>query len=106
MALCIASLIVLPQLPSSLPGLATDMFTDSMRGRVGSVGSRWDRIQSSPQTYQDTRPSPAELRMRTAHRRTPGATPTTPEPLSIAPTVPDTCVPWPFGSPHACGLSV
>jgi hypothetical protein len=38
------------------------------------------------------------LRIRTAHSRTPGATPTTPHVLSLAPTVPATCVPWPFSS--------
>ena len=95
-----------PQLRSSLPAFATDMFTASNRGSVGSAGSRWAVIQSRPQTYHETSPSPAELRIRTAHRRTPGATPTTPVPLSIAPTVPATCVPWPFPSPQAAGLLV
>ena len=74
------------------------MLTASIIGRDASFGSRWDRIQSSPQTYQDSRPLPFELRMRTAHRRTPGATPTTPQVLSFAPTVPATCVPCPFSS--------
>ena len=54
--------------------------------------------------YQETRPSPAELRIRTDQSRTPGATPTTPMELSRAPTVPATCVPWPFASPHAARL--
>ncbi len=82
------------------------MLTASNSGSVGSAGSRWAAIQSRPQTYQDTRPLPAELRIRTAHRRTPGATPTTPIPLSSAPTVPATWVPWPFPSRHALGFVV
>ncbi len=49
---------------------------------------------------------PAESRIRTDHSRTPGATPTTPMPLSSAPTVPATWVPWPLGSPQLLGLSV
>ncbi len=100
----IGSWLVSPQLWSSDPVLATDMLAASMSGRLGSLGSRWAVIQSRPQTYHETRPAPLEFRIRTAHRRTPGATPTTPRPLSIAPTMPATCVPWPFPSPHALGL--
>ena len=82
------------------------MLTASISGRLGSAGSRWAAIQSRPQTYHDTRPEPPESRMRTAHRRTPGATPTTPMPLSSAPTIPATCVPWPLPSSHAARLEV
>ena len=82
-----------PQSVASRPVFATLMFTASMRGRDESLGSRWERIQSRPQTYHDSSPLPLELRMRTAQRRTPGATPTTPTVLSRAPTVPATCVP-------------
>ena len=56
MAWCRTSLFEMPQLWSSLPDFATLMLTDSMSGRVLSVGSRWARIQSSPQTYQDSSP--------------------------------------------------
>ena len=82
------------------------MLTASISGRLGSAGSRWAVIQSRPQTYHDTRPEPPEFRMRTAHRRTPGATPTTPMPLSSAPTMPATCVPCPLPSSHAARLEV
>ena len=74
------------------------MFTASISGRDESFGSRWARIQSRPQTYHESRPEPLEFRIRTAQRRTPGATPTTPHVLSFAPTVPATWVPWPFSS--------
>src|SRR6266550_178635 len=97
------SLLVRPQLWSSLPHLVTLMLTASMRGRDESVGSRWAAIQSRPQTYEESRPTPLSLRILTAHSRTPGATPTTPVALSIAPIVPATCVPWPFPSRHAVG---
>ncbi len=45
-----------PHAWSSEPHLVTLMFTASMSGRVESFGSRWRRIQSRPQTYQDSRP--------------------------------------------------
>ena len=45
-------LVLVPHARSSLPDLATDMFTASNSGRVGSTGSLRDAIQSSPQTYQ------------------------------------------------------
>ena len=102
----IGSWLVSPQLWSSEPVFATDMLAASISGRVGSAGSRWAVIQSRPQTYHETRPAPLEFRMRTAHRRTPGATPTTPWLLSIAPTMPATCVPWPLPSSQAFGLEV
>src|SRR3954466_16309980 len=101
MALWITSLLVIPQLLSSVPDFATDMLTDSISGRVGSRGSFCAAIQSRPHAYHESRPSPAGSRIRTAHNRTPGATPTTPMPLSNAPTIPPTWVPWPLGSPHA-----
>ena len=82
------------------------MLTASISGRLGSAGSRWAVIQSRPQTYHDTRPAPLEFRIRTAHRRTPGATPTTPMPLSRAPTMPATCVPCPLPSSHAARFEV
>src|SRR5262245_6593640 len=90
-----------PQSGASEPVLATLMFTASNSGRDGLLGSCCARIQSSPQTHHDSRPAPLEFRMRTAHRRTPGATPTTPIVLSRAPTVPATWVPCPFPPPHA-----
>lgn len=50
---------------------------------------------SNAQTSCDWLPPPAELSIRAAKIPTPGATPTTPSVLLIAPTVPATCVPWP-----------
>ena len=38
------------------------------------------------------------FRTRTAQSRAPGATPTTPNPLSFAPMTPETAVPWPKAS--------
>src|SRR5688500_12980382 len=89
------SLLLTPQSPPSRPHLATLMLTAAISGRFALLGSRWEAIQSRPQTYQDSNPAPVSSRILTAHRRTPGATPTTPLPLSIAPTVPATWVPWP-----------
>src|SRR5438552_7989495 len=100
------SLFVAPQLVSSRPHFATLMLAASKSGRVGSFGSCCAAIQSRPQTYQLSRPTPLLSRIRTAHKRTPGATPTTPVPLSIAPTVPATCVPCPLPSPQALWLDV
>jgi hypothetical protein len=74
------------------------MFTASIRGREGSLGSRWAKTQSMPQAYHESRPEPLSSITLTAQSRTPGATPTTPDPLSIAPIVPATCVPWPLQS--------
>ena len=54
--------------------------------------------QSMPQMIDDHDPAPCEVSTRTAHSRAPGATPTTPLPLSRAPTVPATWVPWPLRS--------
>ncbi len=56
MAWCRMSLFDLPQFLSSLPSLATLMFTASMSGRDASLGSRCERIQSSPQTYHESLP--------------------------------------------------
>ena len=50
----------------------------SIRGLLGSFGSCWAAIQSSPHTYQLRSPAPESSRIFTAQRRTPGATPTTP----------------------------
>src|SRR5258705_9557201 len=97
------SAFVSPQLRSSRPHLVTLMFTASISGRLASEGSRCAAIQSRPQTYHDSRPSPLLFRILTAHNLTPGATPTTPESLSSAPTVPATWVPWPLPSVHAFG---
>ena len=94
---------MLPQFWSSDPVLATLMFTASKSGRPGFAASRWAAIQSRPQTYHDRRPSPDALRIRTDQSRTPGATPTTPMSLSIAPTVPATWVPCQWLSPQAVG---
>src|SRR5689334_1821964 len=96
-----ASAFVRPQLPSSRPHFVTLMLTASNRGFDGSFGSRWAVIQSRPHRYQLRSPLPAVSRILTDQIRTPGATPTTPLPLSIAPTVPATCVPWPLPSCQA-----
>ncbi len=77
------------------------MFAASISGRLGSARSRWAVIQSRPHTYHEISPLPPEFRIRTAHSRTPGATPTTPAPLSMAPTMPATCVPCPLPSSQA-----
>jgi hypothetical protein len=52
--------------------------------------------QSIPQMIQDQEPVAAAPRTFTDQIRAPGATPTTPSALSIAPIVPATCVPWPL----------
>ena len=54
----------------------------------------WAAIQSIPATMPDSYPLPFPFRTFTAQMRAPGATPTTPNPLSRAPIVPATCVPW------------
>src|SRR5215217_6734119 len=100
-ARCRTSFVVYPQLWSSVPVFVTLMFTASNSGRVASFGSFWERIQSSPQTYHDSRPYPSSLRIFTPHTRAPGAIPTTPKPLSYAATVPATCVPCLFLSRQA-----
>src|SRR3954453_11470062 len=100
------SLFDRPQFASSEPVFATLMLTASISGLDESLGSRWARFQSSPHTYHERSPAPLELRMRTAHSRTPGATPTTPQVLSFAPTVPATCVPCPFSSYQGGGAAV
>jgi hypothetical protein len=100
-AACSTSPLVAPQFLSSAPNLATLMLTASNRGRDESEGSRCAAIQSRPQTYQERSPEPLSFRILTAQTRTPGATPTTPIVLSMAPTVPATCVPWPCTSRHS-----
>src|SRR5687767_8534016 len=62
--------------------------------------SRCDVTQSIPHTSHETKPLPLWSSTLTDHRRTPGATPTTPMLLSRAPTMPATCVPWPLPSSH------
>ena len=52
--------------------------------------------QSMPHRICEPVPLPAALSTLIDQMRAPGATPTTPEPLSIAPIVPATCVPWPL----------
>jgi hypothetical protein len=52
--------------------------------------------QSIPQMIQPQDPLAPAPRTFTDQIRAPGATPTTPSPLSIAPMVPATCVPWPL----------
>src|SRR4051794_9534131 len=54
--------------------------------------------QSMPQMIPERVPLPWLFSTRTAQRRAPGATPTTPTPLSLAAIVPATCVPWPLPS--------
>ena len=54
----------------------------------------WAVTQSMPAMICELYPLPEELSTLTAQMRAPGATPTTPMPLSSAPMVPATCVPW------------
>src|SRR5919108_3696789 len=54
--------------------------------------------QSMPQTICEVAPEPAEFSTLTAHRRAPGATPTTPLASSLAAAIPATWVPWPLSS--------
>src|SRR3954453_14712187 len=100
------TLLVNPQLWSSLPALVPLILTASNSGRPGVLGVRWARDQLGPPRYHEIKPSPLSLRMRTPHTRAPGATPTTPMPLSSAPTIPATCVPWWFLSRQAVGSDV
>src|SRR6187200_1435253 len=100
-ALCRMSAFFVPQAWSSEPHLVTLMLAASIIGRLASVGSFFESTQSRPQTYQDSSPYPSSLRILTAHSRAPGATPTTPNVLSRAATVPATCVPWPSLSRHS-----
>jgi len=55
-AWCKTSWLVSPQLESSEPAFATLILTASMSGFDESLGSRWARTQSRPQTYHDSRP--------------------------------------------------
>ena len=50
--------------------------------------------QSMPAMMPEVYPEPEESSTLTAQSRAPGATPTTPMPLSSAPMVPATWVPW------------
>ncbi len=61
-------------------------------GRPGCLTIHW-ATQSMPQMTVEVEPRPAESKTRTDQRRAPGATPTTPTPLSRAPMVPATWVP-------------
>src|SRR4249919_1210848 len=63
-----------------------------------SIVDAWAVTQSIPAMICEVVPVPLLPRTRTDHRRAPGATPTTPIPLSMAPIVPATCVPWPLPS--------
>ena len=59
-----------------------------------SIVAAFAATQSMPAMIHELQPLPRLLSTLTAHRRAPGATPTTPSPLSSAPMVPATCVPW------------
>ena len=74
------------------------MLATSNSGRAGLCLSRCDVTQSTPQISHDIRPVPCGPRTLTDQIRAPGATPTTPKRLSIAPTMPATCVPCPSTS--------
>ena len=74
------------------------MFTDSMSTSSGSSPSRWAATHSSAQTIHDSQLVPCSGNTRSAHSRAPGATPTTPMPLSLAAAMPATCVPCPLTS--------
>ena len=71
------------------------MFATSMRGSVGSAGSRMAATRSRPQITHDQKPLPLPSSTLIAHSRAPCATPATPRPFSIAAAMPLTCVPWP-----------
>lgn len=61
--------------------------------------------QSTPQIMLDHEPEPEASSTRTAHSRAPGATPTTPMPLSRAAAIPATWVPCPWPSFSCCHCS-
>src|SRR5213075_2687825 len=89
-ALCNASALVLPQLPSSAPLPPRLMFATLMP-RLGPFAA----TQSRPQITHELRPVPAALSTFTAYSGVLGATPTTPLASSLAPMVPATCEPCP-----------
>ncbi len=60
--------------------------------------------QSSPAMNHDMLPLPASPMTLTPQTRAPGAVPTTPVPLSLAATVPATCVPCPLLSVKAVAV--
>src|SRR6266545_1898738 len=93
MALCSASLLELPQLPSSVPAPPRLMLATLIPRLAALLVT-----QSMPQMTEDHVPEPALFSTRTEYSGAPGATPTTPTPLSLAATVPATCVPWPLPS--------
>src|SRR5262245_48546130 len=84
-AWCRTSPLVLPQLRSSDP-LPPRLRLATAMSLLGSASVRVAVAQSTPQMTLDHEPLPVLSRTRTAHRRAPGATPTTPRPLSSAPT--------------------
>src|SRR3989338_9014340 len=94
-ALCNASLFELPQLLSEAPPPPRLRFATVIGppffGALLVTKSR-------PQMTDDHEPEPALFSTRTAQSLAPGATPTTPTPLSKAAIVPATCVPCPFPS--------
>src|SRR5262245_37669699 len=61
--------------------------------------------QSIPQRMPLMVPAPVLLSTRTDHRFAPGATPTMPTLLSLAPRMPVTSVPWPEASSKLCPLA-
>src|SRR5262249_29392407 len=77
---------------------------DQRPGRIGGGAPGGGPVQAAgghappgpPRPLQGARGAPPA----------PRATPTTPLPLSIAPTVPATCVPWPFPSHQAARFEV
>src|SRR3989344_9571962 len=95
MALCSASLFELPQLLSEAPPPPSERFATVIGPPFfGALLV----TKSIPQITLDHEPEPALFRTRTAQSFAPGATPTTPTPLSNAAIVPATCVPCPLPS--------
>src|SRR3954447_18693460 len=92
-ALCSASLLAAPQLPSLAPAPATLMFATRMFSAAAFAAT-----QLMPHSSCDSVPDADLLSTLTAYSRVPGATPTTPLPSSRAPTMPATLVPWPLSS--------
>src|SRR6266446_2487342 len=86
-AWCIASLFVLPQLPSSDPLPPRLMFATTMGP---PLAGDFESTKSMPQTTLEVEPEPMKFSTCTAQSLASGATPTTPVPLSTAAIVPET----------------
>ena len=62
------------------------------------LAAAFSATQLRPQTTLDRLPDPKEEKTRTAYSGVPGETPTTPMPVSLAATMPETWVPCPLPS--------